>query len=271
MLALALAAVVQGADTMGVMDTTDRHATMAAEHQMADPRADDPHMKLSAARPLTAADSARGAALVAQIRAALVVYRDVQAARADGYRQFLPGVAQPVYHFTSRFNAVRVHGRLQPLLQRAAHRVRGHAAGEGLQEEAVEGLALARADEHLARRELQAGQRVQEAAQEPQSVGSVDLEVEQRSDVGSAIEGEVGEGGKAAVAIRPEDISVGGGPNAIAGKVENVEYGGHESLIDVRAGNDVLLHVRTGARVKMGSRATTVQVRKCGWNCSEMR
>ena len=107
MLALALAAVVQGADTMGVMDTTDRHATMAAEHQMADPRADDPHMKLSAARPLTAADSARGAALVAQIRAALVVYRDVQAARADGYRQFLPGVAQPVYHFTSRFNAVR--------------------------------------------------------------------------------------------------------------------------------------------------------------------
>ena len=114
MLALALAAVVQGADTMGVMDTTDRHATMAAEHQMADPRADDPHMKLSAARPLTAADSARGAALVAQIRAALVVYRDVQAARADGYRQFLPGVAQPVYHFTSRFNAVREMFRFDP-------------------------------------------------------------------------------------------------------------------------------------------------------------
>jgi len=63
-------------------------------------------------------------------------------------------------------------------------------------------------------------------------------------------------GGKAAVAIRPEDISVGGGPNAIAGKVENVEYGGHESLIDVRAGNGVLLHVRTGTRVKMGEAVT---------------
>jgi putative spermidine/putrescine transport system ATP-binding protein len=63
-------------------------------------------------------------------------------------------------------------------------------------------------------------------------------------------------GAKAAVAIRPEDISVGGGPNAIAGKVENVEYGGHESLVDVRAGNDVLLHVRTGARVKMGEAVT---------------
>jgi putative spermidine/putrescine transport system ATP-binding protein len=54
------------------------------------------------------------------------------------------------------------------------------------------------------------------------------------------------------VAIRPEDISVGAGPNAIDGRVESVEYGGHESLIDVRAGDNVLLHVRTGERVKMG-------------------
>jgi putative spermidine/putrescine transport system ATP-binding protein len=54
------------------------------------------------------------------------------------------------------------------------------------------------------------------------------------------------------VAIRPEDISVGAGPNGIDGRVESVEYGGHESLIDVRVGDNVLLHVRTGARVKMG-------------------
>jgi len=54
------------------------------------------------------------------------------------------------------------------------------------------------------------------------------------------------------VAIRPEDISVGAGPNGIDGRVESVEYGGHVSLIDVRAGDNVLLHVRTGERVKMG-------------------
>jgi putative spermidine/putrescine transport system ATP-binding protein len=59
-------------------------------------------------------------------------------------------------------------------------------------------------------------------------------------------------GGTAAVAIRPEDLDVGTGPNTIDGKVENVEYGGHESLVDVRAGDNVLLHVRTGARVQPG-------------------
>jgi putative spermidine/putrescine transport system ATP-binding protein len=59
-------------------------------------------------------------------------------------------------------------------------------------------------------------------------------------------------GASASVAIRPEDLSVGAGPNAIAGKVENVEYGGHDSLVDVRVAKDTLLHVRTSERVKMG-------------------
>jgi putative spermidine/putrescine transport system ATP-binding protein len=59
-------------------------------------------------------------------------------------------------------------------------------------------------------------------------------------------------GGSSSVAIRPEDISVGSGPNAIEGKVENVEYGGHDSLVDVRVAKDTLLHVRTSERVKMG-------------------
>jgi putative spermidine/putrescine transport system ATP-binding protein len=59
-------------------------------------------------------------------------------------------------------------------------------------------------------------------------------------------------GGRSSVAIRPEDLSVGAGPNAIEGKVENVEYGGHDSLVDVRVATDTLLHVRTGERVKMG-------------------
>src|SRR2546422_7648705 len=46
-------------------------------------------------------DSARAAALVRTMRAALANYRDVRLAEADGFRQFLPGVKQPVYHFTN--------------------------------------------------------------------------------------------------------------------------------------------------------------------------
>jgi putative spermidine/putrescine transport system ATP-binding protein len=60
-------------------------------------------------------------------------------------------------------------------------------------------------------------------------------------------------GTHASVAIRPEDLSVGSaGPNVIAGKVENVEYGGHDSLIDVRVGPGVVLHARASERLKVG-------------------
>src|ERR1044072_9689902 len=59
-------------------------------------------------------------------------------------------------------------------------------------------------------------------------------------------------GPRASVAIRPEDLSIGSGPNAIVGRVENVEYGGHDSLVDVKTAQGVLLHARTGARVKIG-------------------
>jgi putative spermidine/putrescine transport system ATP-binding protein len=63
-------------------------------------------------------------------------------------------------------------------------------------------------------------------------------------------------GSKATVAIRPEDLSVGNtGPNVISGQVENVEYGGRDSLIDVKAG-DVLLHARSSERVKIGDRVS---------------
>ena len=59
-------------------------------------------------------------------------------------------------------------------------------------------------------------------------------------------------GPRASVAIRPEDLSVGAGPNAITGRVENVEYGGHDSLVDVKTADGVLLHARTAARVAIG-------------------
>jgi putative spermidine/putrescine transport system ATP-binding protein len=54
-------------------------------------------------------------------------------------------------------------------------------------------------------------------------------------------------GARAAVAIRPDDIAVGadaGGANVIVARVENVEYGGRDSLLDVVTASGTLLHVR---------------------------
>ena len=58
-------------------------------------------------------------------------------------------------------------------------------------------------------------------------------------------------GPQVSVAIRPEDLSIGPGANVISGKVENVEYGGRDSLVDVRVGN-VLLYARSAERVRVG-------------------
>jgi hypothetical protein len=82
-------------------DTADHDAVAAAHMAMSGPLRADPHLRLTAPRPGNAADSARAAALVVEIRRALSKYRDVRAAEADGFRQFLPGVRQPVYHFTN--------------------------------------------------------------------------------------------------------------------------------------------------------------------------
>jgi putative spermidine/putrescine transport system ATP-binding protein len=76
---------------------------------------------------------------------------------------------------------------------------------------------------------------------------------------GLALEGtarqELG-GAQVSVAMRPEELSVGSGVNQIPGKIENVEYGGRDSLIDVRVGDGVLLYARTTERVKPGDAVT---------------
>jgi len=87
---------------MEAMDSTEQHATLAAEEAMGRPLPGDPHMTLTPLRPGSGSDSTRAAAIVAQMRAALGKYRDVRVAQADGFRQFLPGVPQPAYHFTNR-------------------------------------------------------------------------------------------------------------------------------------------------------------------------
>jgi hypothetical protein len=86
---------------MGGADSTDQRASAAAHEAMTGPMSADPHLALTPARVPTAADTARTAELVAEMRAALAKYRDVRVAESDGFRQFLPGLKQPIYHFTN--------------------------------------------------------------------------------------------------------------------------------------------------------------------------
>jgi hypothetical protein len=85
-----------------------QHEHHAADAAMQTHAAASPHLRLSPARPATAADSARARAIVAELRGALAPYADTAAAVADGYRMFAPGVKQQrVYHFTKRRHALR--------------------------------------------------------------------------------------------------------------------------------------------------------------------
>jgi len=60
---------------------------------------------------------------------------------------------------------------------------------------------------------------------------------------------------KVYAATRPEDMTVGtAGPNVLEGRVVNSEYGGHDSLVDVVVGDDVVLHARTTKRPQPGDR-----------------
>lgn len=73
------------------------------------------HLRLTVARPGTAADSARARALVDTLRKSLAKYRDVKVAEADGYRQFAPRVKMPrIYHFTRRAAAVKAQFTFDP-------------------------------------------------------------------------------------------------------------------------------------------------------------
>jgi putative spermidine/putrescine transport system ATP-binding protein len=61
--------------------------------------------------------------------------------------------------------------------------------------------------------------------------------------------------GRAAVAIRPEEIVMGDGPggiNTIGARVENIEYCGRDSLLDVVTASGTLLHVRAVGAIGLG-------------------
>ena len=93
----------------------DDHAAMAAEHAMAGMISnEDLHLKLTPKREPAAGDSARAAEVLAVMRRDLVKYRDVHAAEADGFRQFLPGAAAPIQHYTKLLWAIESRTTLDP-------------------------------------------------------------------------------------------------------------------------------------------------------------
>ncbi|HVR10641.1 MAG TPA: hypothetical protein VMW75_21525 [Thermoanaerobaculia bacterium] len=73
-----------------------------------------PHMKMTAPRPRSAADLGRADAIVQTLRGAIGRYRDVKAAEADGFVEYLPNLKQRIYHFTNWTNALAAHSRFDP-------------------------------------------------------------------------------------------------------------------------------------------------------------
>lgn len=67
-----------------------------------------PHMRMTAVRKGTPADSARARAVSDTLRVAIAKYRDVKVAEAEGYELFLASVKdQKVYHYTKSWHAVQ--------------------------------------------------------------------------------------------------------------------------------------------------------------------
>jgi putative spermidine/putrescine transport system ATP-binding protein len=62
--------------------------------------------------------------------------------------------------------------------------------------------------------------------------------------------------GAAVACVRPEDFSIGDGPNPVPASVEVVEYHGRETAALVRTEGGHALHVRTTTRVAPGDRVT---------------
>jgi len=63
------------------------------------------HMAMTMSMPANAADRRRAADVLAALRKAIEPFKDYRAAEAAGYKQFLPQLPQPIYHFTNYQNA----------------------------------------------------------------------------------------------------------------------------------------------------------------------
>lgn len=92
----------------------DNHAAAAAEHAMAGTVAEDLHLRLTPLRHPSPGDSARAAEILAIMRRDLAKYRDIRVAQADGFRQYIPGGAAPVQHYTKLRWAFQSRNKLDP-------------------------------------------------------------------------------------------------------------------------------------------------------------
>ena len=93
----------------------DEHAAMAAEHAMAGMVSnEDLHMRLTPPRAPAPGDSARANEILAVMRRELAKYKDIHAAEADGFRQFIPGAAAPIQHYTKLRWALASRSGLDP-------------------------------------------------------------------------------------------------------------------------------------------------------------
>jgi hypothetical protein len=95
------------ANTMPARDMSDQHSAEAgAVHDMASgaPDAHSLHLYMTAPRPQTPGDVQRANEIVTQLRSGIEKYKDYHVALDDGFKIFMPDIAQPEYHFTSYKN-----------------------------------------------------------------------------------------------------------------------------------------------------------------------
>ncbi|MCI0658837.1 MAG: hypothetical protein L0170_17435, partial [Acidobacteria bacterium] len=101
-LVLAAALVPLAAPAARAQDEHDHHtqqelnASMAGHHD----HLNNPHMKWTAERALTAEDRKRAAEVLVTLRPALEKYKDYRVALEEGFQIFAPDFPQPEYHFT---------------------------------------------------------------------------------------------------------------------------------------------------------------------------
>lgn len=92
----------------------DSHAAAEAEQAMTGHVTEDPHLRLTPLRPPAPGDSARAARILTTMRSELARYRDIRAAEADGFRQYIPAGGAPVQHFTKIRWALQSRNGLDP-------------------------------------------------------------------------------------------------------------------------------------------------------------
>ncbi len=95
--------------------TGEQHHEQGATEAMAEAQQHmGPHMKWTARRPLTNDDEVRAAQIAQTLRETLARYHDYRLAIKDGFQPFHPEVAQPHYHFTSKWRGFKAAFRFNP-------------------------------------------------------------------------------------------------------------------------------------------------------------